>query len=45
MAKDSAAGIELGKSPGGTFNVKFCESDFLPLWDELAEHKLLEGTL
>ncbi len=31
MAKDSAAGIELGRSlqQEGTVNVKVCESDFL----------------
>ncbi len=34
MVKDSAAGIELGRSPGGTVNEKVCESDFVPLWDE-----------
>ncbi len=36
MAKDSAAGIELGRSfhQEGTFNVKVCESDCVPLWDE-----------
>ncbi len=35
MAKDSAAGIEFGRSfqQEGTFNVKVCESDFVPLWD------------
>ena len=52
MAKDSAAGIELGSSfhQEGTFNLKVCESDIVPLWDgtikrrSLAEHKLLEGT-
>ncbi len=52
MAKDSAAQIELGRSfhQEGTFNVKVCESDFVPLWDgtimrcSLAERKLLEGT-
>ena len=33
MAKDSAA--ELGRSfhQEGTFTLKFCESDFVPLWD------------
>ncbi len=52
MAKDSAARIELGRSfhQEGTFNVKVCESDFVPLLDDtimhrsLAERKLLEGT-
>ncbi len=52
MAKDSAAGIELGRSfhQVGTVNEKVCESDFVPLWDgtimphSLAERKLLEGT-
>ncbi len=52
MGKDSAAGIELGRSfhQVGTFNEKVCESDFVPLWDgtimrrSLAERKLLEGT-
>ncbi len=36
MNKDSAAGIELGRSfhQEGTFNVKACERDFVPLWDE-----------
>ncbi len=36
MAKDSAAGIELGRSfhQVGTFNLKVCESDFVCLWDE-----------
>ncbi len=36
MGKDSAAGIELGRSfhQEGTFRVKVCESDFVPLWDE-----------
>ncbi len=48
MAKDSAAGIELGRSfhQVGTVN----ESDFVPLWvgtimgRSIAERKLLEGT-
>ncbi len=52
MAKDSAAGIELGRSfhQERKFNVKVSESDFMPLWDgtikrrSLAECKLLEGT-
>ncbi len=52
MAKDSAARIELGRSfhQEGTFNLKVCESDFVPFWDgtiewlSLAERKLLEGT-
>ncbi len=52
MAKDSAARIELGRTfhQEGTFNLKVCESDFVPLWDgtikrcSLAERKLLEGT-
>ncbi len=51
MAKDSAPWIELGRSfhQEGTFNLKVCESDFVPLWDgtikrrSLAEHKLLEA--
>ncbi len=36
MGKDSAAGIELGRSfhQEGTFCVNVCESDFVPLWDE-----------
>ncbi len=36
MGKDSAAWIELGRSfhQEGTFNLKVCESDFVPLWDE-----------
>ncbi len=36
MAKDSAAQIELGRffHQEGTFNLKVCESDFVPLWDE-----------
>ncbi len=35
MAKDSAAGIELGRSfhQERKFNVKVSESDFMPLWD------------
>ncbi len=34
--KDSAAGIELGRSfhQEGTVNVKVCGSDIVPLWDE-----------
>ncbi len=52
MGKDSAARIELGRSfhQVGAFNLKVCESDFVPLWDgtimrhSLAERKLLEGT-
>ncbi len=52
MAKDSTARIVLGRSfhQEGTFNLKVCESDFVPLWDSiikqrsLAERKLLEGT-
>ncbi len=52
MAKDSAAQIELARSfhQEGTFNLKVCESDFVPLWDgtikrhSLAERKLLKGT-
>ncbi len=52
MAKDSAARIELGRSfhQEGTFNLKVCESDFVPLWDgtikrrSFAERKLLERT-
>ncbi len=52
MAKDSAARIELCRSihQEGTFNLKVCESDFVPLWDgtikqrSLAERKLQEGT-
>jgi len=51
MGKDSAAQIELGRSfhQEGTFNLKVCESDVVPLWDgtvtrrSLAERKLLEG--
>ncbi len=51
MAKDSAAGIELGRlfHQEGTFNVKVSESDFVPLWDGTimqrshAERKLLEA--
>ncbi len=36
MAKDSAVQIELGWSihQKATFNVKVCERDFVPLWDE-----------
>ncbi len=36
MSKDSAARIELGRSfhQEGKFNVKVCESDFVPLCDE-----------
>ncbi len=52
MTKDSAAQLELGRSfhQEGPFNLKACESDFVPLWDgtikrrSLAECKLLEGT-
>ncbi len=52
MVKDSAAGIELGRSfhQGGTVNLKVREGDFVPLWDgtikrrSLSERKLLEGT-
>ncbi len=52
MAKDSDARIEFGRSfhQEGTFHLKVCESDFVPLWDgtikrhSLAERKLLEGT-
>ncbi len=35
MAKDTAARIELGKlfHQEGTFHLKVCESDFVPLWD------------
>ncbi len=35
MAKDTAARIELGRlfQQEGTFNLKVCESDFVPLWD------------
>ncbi len=51
MAKDSAARIELGRSfhQEGTFNLKVCESDIVPLLDgtikrrSLAECKLLEA--
>ncbi len=51
MGKDSAAGIELGRSfhQEGTFNVQVYESDFVSLWDDtimqrsLAERKLLEA--
>ncbi len=51
MAKDSAVGIELGRSfhQVGTVNEKVCESDFVPLWDgtvmrrSLAERRLLEA--
>ncbi len=49
MAKDSAAGIELGRPlhQEGTFNVKVCECECVPLRDgtimcrSLAERKLL----
>ncbi len=36
MAKDSAAGIELGRSfhQEGTVHLKVCENDFVPLWNE-----------
>ncbi len=52
MAKDSAAGIELGRSfhQVGTVYEKVSESDFVPLWDgtimrrSFAERQLLEGT-
>ncbi len=51
MAKDSAPWIELDRSfhQEGTFNLKVCESDFVPLWDgtikrrSLAERKPLEA--
>ncbi len=51
MARDSAARIELGRlfHQEGTFNLKVCESDFVPLWDgaikrrSFVERKLLEG--
>ncbi len=51
MGKDSASGIELGRSfyQMGTVNEKVSESDFVPLWDgtvmrrSLAERKILEG--
>ncbi len=51
MVKDSAAGIELGRSfhQMGTVNEKVCERDFVPLWDGTvmrrspAVLKLLEG--
>ncbi len=51
MAKESAAGIELGRSfhQIGTVNENVCESDFVPIWDgtvmrhSLAERKLLGG--
>ncbi len=35
MGKDSAAGIELGRSfhQMGTVNEKVSERDFVPLWD------------
>ncbi len=47
MAKDSAAGIELGRSfhQEGTFNVKVCESDFVPLWDDTKRHSFAEWKL
>ncbi len=34
MVKDTAAGMELGRSfhQEGTFNLKVCESDFVPVW-------------
>ncbi len=52
MAKDSAVGIEIGRSfqQLDTVQVKVRESDLVPLWDgttrrrSLAERKLLEGT-
>ncbi len=51
MAKDSAVGIEIGRSfqQLDTVQEKVRESDLVPLWDgttrrrSLAEHKLLEG--
>ncbi len=51
MAKDSAVGIEIGRSfhQLGTVQEKVRESDLVPLWDgttrrrSLAERKLLEG--
>ncbi len=50
MAKAKAAGLSWSGHQKGTFNLKVCESDFVPLWDgtikrrSLAERKLLEGT-
>ncbi len=51
MGMDSAAGIKLDSSfhQEESFNLKLCESDFVPLWDgaikqcSLAERKLREG--
>ncbi len=50
MGKDSAAGIELGRSfQVEIVNEKVCGTDFVPLWDgtvmrcSLVEHKLLEA--
>ncbi len=51
MAKDSAVGIEIGRSfhQLDTVQEKVRESDLVPLWDgttrrrSLAERKLLEG--
>ncbi len=45
MAKASAARIELGRSfhQEETFNLKVCESDFVPLWHSFEEHKLPEA--
>ncbi len=48
MGKDSAARIELGRSfhQEETFNLKVCESDFVPLWNgTIKRHSLSECTL
>ncbi len=48
MGKDSAAGIELGRSfhQEGRFDLKVSESDFLPLWDgTMMRHSLAECNL
>ncbi len=41
MGKDSAAGIELGRSfpQMGTVNEKVCESDFVALWDGIVTRR------
>ncbi len=47
MFKDSAAGIELGRSfhQEGTFNLKVCESDFETLWDGTIKQRSLAQRL
>ncbi len=46
MGKDSAAQIELGRSfhQEGMFNLKVCESDFVPLWDGTIKRRSLSAS-